>query len=130
MVALSISIDVPDMPKAVAFYTQALGCEPVREHNEKWVVIGANGVEIHLQTKAEGSAPIPLEDADGRKYARHWTPIHLDFLISDVGATVAKVEALDGTYEGGDKGDWGEIAHCADPFGNGFLHYSGVGPQQ
>jgi predicted enzyme related to lactoylglutathione lyase len=28
--------------------------------------------------------------------------------------------ALGGSHEGGESGDWGSIAYCADPFGNGF----------
>ncbi len=44
----------------------------------------------------------------------------MDFLRDDVKDTVAKVKEYGGAHEGGESGDWGEIAYCVDPFGNGF----------
>ena len=115
---VSVSIDVPDVDKAVMFYTQALGCEgPAEKHGLK--TLSAGNVDLYLLDKEEDSCPLP-HGGTTRSYGRHWTPIHLDFLIRDVAGTVAKVVELGGSQEGGEKGDWGEIAYCADPFGNGF----------
>jgi predicted enzyme related to lactoylglutathione lyase len=33
---------------------------------------------------------------------------------------VKKIIDYGGIREGGDAGEWGSIAYCADPFGNGF----------
>jgi predicted enzyme related to lactoylglutathione lyase len=46
----------------------------------------------------------------------------LDFLTdtNNVDEIVKKIVQLDGQHEGGESGDWGSIAYCADPFGNGF----------
>ncbi len=119
MANVSISIDVPDLKQAVDFYTGALGCQ-LRPKQPKFnAVVTAGPVELHLLPNEAGSCP--HESAEkGRSYERHWTPVHLDFLVDDVPGTVEKVVGSGGTHEGGEKADWGEIAYCADPFGNGF----------
>jgi predicted enzyme related to lactoylglutathione lyase len=55
-----------------------------------------------------------------RNYERHWTPIHLDFLTKDIDVVVERIINHGGVHEGGESGNWGSIAYCADPFGNGF----------
>ena len=82
-------------------------------------VISTENCDIYLQEKEAGTKPIPSE-AFERDYDRHWTPIHLDFLTENVDDVVKKVLQLGGQHEGGESGDWGSIAYCADPFGNGF----------
>ena len=119
MAKISISIDVPNLARAAAFYGDALGCRKLRDQAPNMVVLSAEGVEIYLLEK--GSDTQPLANGSGsRSYERHWTPVHLDFATADVPVVVAKVVSAGGTHEGGEKGDWGEIAYCADPFGNGF----------
>lgn len=119
MVAASVSIDVPDVSKAAGFYTGALGCRIVREPSPGWVVLAAGSLEIHLLARDAGT-PATAGGGTSRSYERHWTPVHLDFIHEDVPGTVGRVVEHGGIHEGGAKGEWGEIAHCADPFGNGF----------
>lgn len=66
-----------------------------------------------------GSNPLPYGDAI-RNYNRHWTPVHLDFVVLNLGQCVLLAVELGGVKEGGKSGDWGAIAFCADPFGSGF----------
>jgi len=119
MAKISISIDVPDLPRAVDFYSAALDCKKVRDQSATSVVLAAENIEIWLLEKKSGTNPLKDNPAT-RGYERHWTPIHLDFLITDVAGAVARIVEAGGTHEGGEKGEWGEIAFCADPFGNGF----------
>lgn len=119
MVSLSISIDVPEVAKAMDFYVNALACDVVRDKTPKSAVLSAGGTDIHLLVNESGSNPIP-DQTTKRTYQRHWTPIHLDFLLADVQGAVARVVEFGGSHEGGEQADWGEIAYCADPFGNGF----------
>ena len=115
---VSISIDVPNVEQAITFYTQALGCTgPLKKQGLK--TLNAGNVDLYLLDKEADTCPLPHGDAK-RSYERHWTPIHLDFLVDDVAGAVKKIVELGGTSEGGEKGDWGEIAYCSDPFGNGF----------
>lgn len=120
MIKISISIDVADLKQAETFYIEALGCKKVRDQGAKMVVLAVDNCEIYLLEKEAGTKPLPTEKEVSRNYARHWTPIHLDFLCENVDELVAKVVKLGGLHEGGESGDWGSIAHCVDPFGNGF----------
>ena len=119
MIKVSISIDVPDLKKAESFYVEALGCKKVRDQGDNMIVLSTDNTDIYLIKREAGSAPIKSSDII-RNYQRHWTPIHLDFLREDVTEVISRIEEFGGLHEGGESGDWGSIAYCSDPFGNGF----------
>lgn len=118
MIKVSVSIDVSNLKKAESFYVEALGCKKVRDQGSM-VVLSVENAEIYLLEKEAGTKPL-ASGAVVRSYERHWTSVHLDFLCDDVDELVSRVVRLGGSHEGGESGDWGTIAHCADPFGNGF----------
>jgi predicted enzyme related to lactoylglutathione lyase len=118
MVKISISIDVSDLRQGEEFYVSALGCKKLRDQMGM-SVISSDNVEIYIQEKKAGSNPISDKSVK-RDYSRHWTPIHLDFITSDIENVVKKVIELGGKKEGGESWDGGSIAYCVDPFGNGF----------
>lgn len=65
-----------------------------------------------------------------RSYERHWTPVHLDFIVDDLDDAVRRLTALGGSLDRPVKlREYGRIANMADPFGNGFdlIELSGVG---
>ncbi len=115
---ISVSIDVSNLETAERFYTNALGCKKVRGQGEM-VVLSVDNADIYLQEKEEGSPAFKSSEIK-RNYKRHWTPIHLDFLCENIDEWVSKVEEYGGSHEGGERGEWGAIAYCVDPFGNGF----------
>ena len=120
MIKLSVSIDVSNLKEAERFYVEALGCKKLRDQGGM-SVISVDNCDIYLQEKEAGTKPIPSEfDEIKRHYSRHWTPVHLDFLAENVDDIVEKVLKLGGRHEGGESGEWGSIAYCVDPFGNGF----------
>ena len=118
MMRISVSIDVSNLKQAETFYIEALGCEKLRDQGGM-SVISAGNCDIYLQEKEAGTKPTPLESVK-RDYGRHWTPVHLDFLAENVDEIVKRILQLGGQHEGGESGDWGSIAYCVDPFGNGF----------
>jgi len=118
MAKISVCIDVPEMEKAIQFYTKALGCELVQK-KEQYTELLADGLTIYLAENAAGTNPLIIGEA-ARSYKRHWTPIHLDVHVSDLEKCVSIVVELGGIKEGEKCGDWGAVAFCADPFGNGF----------
>ncbi len=119
MIKITVSIDVSNLKQAETFYIEALGCKKVKDQREGMSVISTENCDIYLQEKEAGTKPIPSYSIK-RDYSRHWTPVHLDFLAKNVDEIVEKVLQLGGQHEGGETGDWGSIAYCADPFGNGF----------
>ena len=74
---------------------------------------------IYLLAKPAGSSP--ADDAPPRDYGRHWTPVHLDVVVPDVEAAVARAEAAGAKLEAPVRSQaWGRLALMADPFGHGF----------
>ena len=119
MIKISVSIDVSNLKQAEIFYIEALGCKKLRDQGADMVVLATDNCDIYLQEKEAGTKPL-VSSAVVRDYERHWTPVHLDFLTENIDEVVKKIVQLGGLHEGGESGDWGSIAHCADPFGNGF----------
>ena len=126
---LLVNIDVDDLPKAIAFYQQAAGLRLGRRFGSLAVeMLGASSA-IYLLVKAAGTRPATNTD-DIRRYRRHWTPVHLDFVVSDIEAVVGRAIEAGATIEGEiQTHKWGRIAHMADPFGHGicFIQFVGRG---
>lgn len=124
---LLVNIDVDSLEKAIHFYGAAFGLKVGRR-------FGANGVEmlggcapIYLLVKAEGTQ-VSSATSQVRRYDRHWTPAHLDFVVEEIVPAVqqavsvgALLEAPIATHK------WGRLALMADPFGNGFCFVQFLG---
>ena len=119
MIKISVSIDVSNLKQAETFYIEALGCKKRRDQGSDMAVLSTENCDIYLQEKEAGTKPLVSSEVV-REYKRHWTPVHLDFLTENLDEVVKKILQLGGLHEGGENGDWGSIAYCADPFGNGF----------
>ena len=116
---LLVNIDVDDLAKGIAFYERALGLRVGRRFAFGVELLGASSA-IYLLVKNEGTQPTPMS-ADLRRYRRHWTPVHLDVVVDDVGAAVGRALEAGATLEGDIRAhDWGQIATMADPFGHGM----------
>jgi len=118
MPKITVCIDVPDKEKAIQFYTKGLGCELVKQ-NSDYVELNTDGLTIYLSKQAPGTNPLIQEKAV-RSYERHWTPVHLDFIVSNIEECITTVLEYGGVKEGSKNGDWGSAVFCSDPFGNGF----------
>ena len=114
-----INIDVNDLAKGIAFYEKALGLRVGRRFAFGVELLGASSV-LCLLVKDEGTQASPMT-ADLRRYRRHWTPVHLDVVVDDVGEAVGHALQAGATLEGGMRAySWGQIATMADPFGHGI----------
>ncbi|HYP90317.1 MAG TPA: VOC family protein [Polyangiaceae bacterium] len=117
---LLVNLDVPDIERAVAFYTDGLGLRVGRRFDDAFVELLGAGVPIYLLTKDAGSAPFDGAPR-GRDYAPHWTPVHLDFVVDDVDAARERAERAGAALEGPvTEHAYGRLALCRDPFGHGF----------
>jgi predicted enzyme related to lactoylglutathione lyase len=117
---IRICIDVSDLEQAVKFYRDGLGLNPGRRLGNKWVEMLGQPAPIDLLAEAAGSLPSPKAKAI-RSYERHWTPVHLDFVVNDIEKAVAKAKAAGATVDQEiAERPYGRIAVLADPFGNGF----------
>ena len=120
MPKVSINIDVDDLERGVAFYAAAVGLTPVCRLGDFAVELSGAQAPVFLLQKAPAT-PAFSGAASVRDYARHWTPVHLDFLVEELEGALdravragARAESAIETYP------WGRMALLADPFGNGF----------
>jgi predicted enzyme related to lactoylglutathione lyase len=126
MTGLLVNIDVDDIEYAIEFYRAAFGLKVARRFGAGAAeMIGSTAPIYHLQKKAGTPA---FKDGPERDYARHWTPVHLDFVVLDI------ERALEDAKEAGAKGEgkirtekWGHIVFMSDPFGNGFCLIQFIG---
>src|SRR4051812_5141797 len=115
---LLLNIDVPDIEAAERFYTAAFGLAVGRRFGSDTVELLGGAVPIYLLAKAAGT--IGAGD-DRRRYERHWTPVHLDIVVSDLDRAVARAMAAGATCEQApEDAAYGRIAMFRDPFGHGF----------
>jgi predicted enzyme related to lactoylglutathione lyase len=126
---LLVNIDVDDLARAIAFYQQAVGLRVGRRFGAFGVEMLGASAPVYLLVKAAGTTPSIATD-EVRRYGRHWTPVHLDFVVPDLDAGVQRAIAAGATQEGDIQTyAWGRIAHMADPFGHGicFIQFLGRG---
>lgn len=119
-IALLANIDVDDLARAEAFYVEALGLTAARRFGDGGLELLGASSPIYLLRKSPGSAAGGAT-MQTRDYRRHWTPVHLDFVVGDLAIAVARAEAAGAVLEGDVRtANWGRIATLADPFGHGF----------
>ena len=120
MADLLLNIDVPDIEGGITFYTAALGLKLGRRFDEDFVELVGRSAPIYLLRKDAGS-PIGPNGGDTRRYTRHWSPIHPDFVVEDMATAIGRATAAGAVQEGEIcDAPYGRLAMFADPFGHGF----------
>jgi predicted enzyme related to lactoylglutathione lyase len=124
-----INIDVDSLDRAIHFYTQAFDLRVGRRFGQHGAELLGSSAPIYLLVKPIGTA-VSSTISQQRTYARHWTPIHLDFVVDDLESAIKKAISAGAVLEDPVVAhNWGKIAHLADPFGHGFciLQFLGRG---
>ena len=120
-----VNIDVPDLEAGVRFYRDALGFELARRLGPEVAEMTGGPARLYLLQKPEHSHGA---GGDRRRYSRHWTPVHLDIVVDNIEAALARALAAGATAETAIRVEaWGKLAICADPFGHGFCLIEFVG---
>ena len=122
-----VNLDVDDVEKAVRFYGSAFGLKVGRRLGSFGVEMLGGSAPIYLLAKSPGT-PASDTTTQPRRYERHWTPIHLDFVVAEIEPAVqsavsagARLEKPIATHK------WGKLALMADPFGHGFCFVQFLG---
>jgi predicted enzyme related to lactoylglutathione lyase len=126
---LLINVDVDDLNRATAFYCSAFGLSVGRRFGTLGVELLGAAAPLYLLVKQAGTRPTPAPGVK-RDYGRHWTPVHLDLVVADIDAAVARAFSAGAVLEGEVVSHvWGRIAQMTDPFGHGFclLQFHGRG---
>ena len=123
-----INIDVEELQRGIDFYTAAFGLCVGRRFSD-WVELVGGPTPIYLLPKPPDSVIAPTTPL-GRNYARHWTPVHLDLVVDDIDAAIAKAVRAGARLEQEmTQHKYGKLALLADPFGHGFcfIQFEGRG---
>jgi predicted enzyme related to lactoylglutathione lyase len=127
MAQVLLNLDVDDIERAIAFYTSALDFKIGRRFDSGFVELLGAQAPLYLLLKPADSQPF-----DGalqpRQYARHWTPLHLDFVVPELDSAVSRALAAGAKLEASPmQHAYGRIALLSDPFGHGFCLIQFVG---
>lgn len=124
---LVVNLDVDDLDKAAHFYSAAFGLKVGRRFGTYGLEMLGSSSPIYLLARSPGT-PASETTAQRRSYQRHWTPIHLDFVVDEIERAVeravstgARLERPIATHK------WGKLALMADPFGHGFCFVQFLG---
>ena len=127
MIRLQVNIDVPEIEAAARFYEAALGLRVERILDGDVAELAGAGSMVYLLKKDAETAANSRATAK-RDYGHHWTPVHVDFVVHDVQAAVARARAA-GARQESDFVEWlgSTCVTFSDPFGNGFclIQFSG-----
>lgn len=115
-----VDIDVPDLQKGINFYCSAFDLHLKRILDNDVAELVGGSSTVYLLQKDDGSI-CARTISESRTYSRHWTPVHIDFVVDDLDRAVTRVLAAGAVRE----------THCiswcssrcitfSDPFGNGF----------
>ena len=93
-----INLDVDDLGLAERFYSEAFGLRPARRLGNSGLEMLGGPARLWLLLKPAGT-PASGTMGDTRRYGRHWTPVHLDFVTEDIDAAVARALAAGAVLE-------------------------------
>ena len=129
MVIVHAYIEATEAARGIDFYCEGLGLTLKRRLSPTWIELAGANCPIYLLANRPAVADLGSTTAV-RSHERHWMPVHLDFVVSDLDATVSRLTARAGSLDRDIKTrEYGRIANMADPFGNGFdlIEVSGSG---
>lgn len=115
-----VNIDVPELEAAIDFYEAAVGVRFNRFLDDDVAELFYGASALYLLRKPEGGSATPVT-GQVRRFDRHWTPVHTDFVVDDIEAAVARAAAA-GAKRESECIDWrgSKCVTFSDPFGHGF----------
>jgi catechol 2,3-dioxygenase-like lactoylglutathione lyase family enzyme len=122
-----VNLDVDDLDKAIRFYTSAFGLKVGRRFGAFGVEMLGSSAPIYLLVKSPGTLTSDTS-SQHRTYQRHWTPLHLDFVVDEIEPAVQRALSSGARLEQPIAiHNWGKLVLMADPFGHGFCFVQFLG---
>jgi predicted enzyme related to lactoylglutathione lyase len=123
-----VNIDVPELSPAIEFYESAVGASVTRVLDDDVAELAYGSSQLFLLAKAAGS--VATAAGQRRERGRHWTPVHVDFVVDDINVAVERAVAA-GAKRESECVEWrgSKCVSFSDPFGHGFclLEFSANG---
>ena len=129
MLEIHAYIEVADLDRGIDFYCNGVGLALKRRLSPSWVELAGANLPVFLLGNRAPVAELGTA-SERRSFDRHWTPVHLDFVVPDLETVVARLVALGAMLDRPiESREYGRMANMADPFGNGFdlIEFSGRG---
>ena len=83
MLLVHAYIEVTEPTRGLAFYCEGLGLSLKRKLGPRWFELAGANVPILLLANQPELADLGSRKVK-RSYERHWTPVHLDFIVEDL----------------------------------------------
>jgi predicted enzyme related to lactoylglutathione lyase len=126
VIDLLVNLDVDDLDKAVRFYSSVFGLKVGRRLGTVGLEMLGCSSPIYLLVKS-ANAPAGTT-SQARTYQRHWTPVHLDFVVDEIEPAVERAVLAGAMLEKPVQVfGWGKLALMSDPFGHGFCFVQFLG---
>ena len=122
-------IEVTDLDHGIEFYCSGLGLTLKRQLSPRWVELAGANLPIFLLAERPAVAELGATNVP-HDFGRHWTPVHLDFIVTNLEEMVARLCGLGASLDREIQiREYGRMANMGDPFGNGFdlIEFSGPG---
>jgi predicted enzyme related to lactoylglutathione lyase len=115
-----VNIDVPDLASATAFYCAAFGLHLRRIIDDDVAELTGGSSIIYLLQNDTGTKSASCI-SESRRYSRHWTPVHIDFVVEDINRAAKQVLDAGAILES-ECVEWkgSKCVTFSDPFGHGF----------
>jgi predicted enzyme related to lactoylglutathione lyase len=115
-----VNIDVPELAPAIEFYSAALGLKLNRILDDDVAELTGASSVIYLLANVAGSSTADSSD-EVRRYSRHWTPVHIDFVVDDIMESANRAISAGASQES-ECIEWrgSKCITFSDPFGHGF----------
>src|SRR5258708_1483066 len=98
MLLVHAYIEVAELERGIDFYCEGLGLSLKRRLTPSWVELDGANLPIFLLGNRRTVADLGGKRVR-RNFARHWTPVHLDFVVADLDAAVARLTGLGATLD-------------------------------
>ena len=98
MPEVHVYIEIDDLERGIAFYVEGLGLSVARRLRPHWVELAGAQMPIHLLARPEPQFKSG-EHVLSKDFGRHWTPIHLDFVVDDLDVAVERAVRAGATIE-------------------------------
>ena len=127
MIEVHAYIDVAELERGIAFYCDGLGLSLKRRLSPSWVELEGGNLPIFLLGNRSPTAQLGGTQIR-RDFGRHWTPVHLDFIVRDIDAAVARLTALGAALDrfaiAGEGAVGNRVGDLIEFFGSGYAAVS------
>jgi hypothetical protein len=91
-------IEVTDLDRGIEFYCGGARSHPKRLLSPRWVELAGANLPVFLLADRPASAELGATKVP-RGFGRHWTPVHLDFIVTNLDGMVVRLCGLGGTLD-------------------------------